>query len=225
MWTLAFFRSFRQSPDGYFFFSFLDNIIFPGWGCEPHAQPPAILEDQCFLSGLSPLAGWSQFGRVRISLFALAWLSRKNVAQESRRGRACTGLGRRKRYYPRLGSTHPLAGCAPSGPHTTPLTPPGGGRSRGTHEWRHLRENVKCFMVFCSFPHNRGVGGRISIVSLCHAWPGGPLSWFSLIVVFLSSRGKFPYYLKLGHYRLLAYSSSFIIQLSFPNSSRYILSN
>jgi hypothetical protein len=29
---------------------------FPGWGCQPHAQPPAILEGRCFLSGLSPLA-------------------------------------------------------------------------------------------------------------------------------------------------------------------------
>jgi hypothetical protein len=30
---------------------------------------------------LSPLAGWSQFESVRNSLFALAWLSRKNVAR------------------------------------------------------------------------------------------------------------------------------------------------
>jgi hypothetical protein len=29
---------------------------FPGRGCQPHAQPPAILEGRCFLSGLSPLA-------------------------------------------------------------------------------------------------------------------------------------------------------------------------
>jgi hypothetical protein len=29
---------------------------FPGWGCQPHAQPPAILEGRCFLSGLSLLA-------------------------------------------------------------------------------------------------------------------------------------------------------------------------
>jgi hypothetical protein len=26
---------------------------FPVWGCQPHAQPPAILEGRCFLSGLS----------------------------------------------------------------------------------------------------------------------------------------------------------------------------
>jgi type IV secretory pathway VirB2 component (pilin) len=29
---------------------------FPGWGFEPHAQFPAILEGRCFLSGLFPLA-------------------------------------------------------------------------------------------------------------------------------------------------------------------------
>jgi hypothetical protein len=29
---------------------------FPGWGYQPHTQPPAILEGRCFLSGLSPLA-------------------------------------------------------------------------------------------------------------------------------------------------------------------------
>jgi hypothetical protein len=29
---------------------------FPGWGCQPHAQHPAILEGRCFLSGKSPLA-------------------------------------------------------------------------------------------------------------------------------------------------------------------------
>jgi hypothetical protein len=34
---------------------------FPGWGCQPHAQPPAILDCRCFLSGPSPLADLSQF--------------------------------------------------------------------------------------------------------------------------------------------------------------------
>jgi hypothetical protein len=34
---------------------------FPGWSCQPHAQPPAILEGRCFLSGLSPLADYFQF--------------------------------------------------------------------------------------------------------------------------------------------------------------------
>jgi hypothetical protein len=33
-----------------------EQLNFPRWGCQPHAQPPAILEDRCFLSGLSPLA-------------------------------------------------------------------------------------------------------------------------------------------------------------------------
>jgi hypothetical protein len=51
---------------------FVTFFFFPGWGCQPHAQPPAILEDQCFLSGLSPLGGWFQFESVRNSLFALA---------------------------------------------------------------------------------------------------------------------------------------------------------
>jgi hypothetical protein len=97
--------------------------LFTEWGCQPHAQPPAILEDQCFLLGLSPLAGWSQFESVRNSLFTLAWLSRKNVAQESRRGRACIGLGRNRCHYLSFDSTHPPARYVPSGPHTTPLTP------------------------------------------------------------------------------------------------------
>jgi hypothetical protein len=41
-------------------------------GFHPHAQPLAILEDQYFLSGLSLLAGWSQFESVRNSVFARA---------------------------------------------------------------------------------------------------------------------------------------------------------
>jgi hypothetical protein len=101
------------------FWGFRNNDCFTGWGCQPHAQPPAILEDQRFLSGLSSLAGWSQFESVRNSLFALAWLSLKNVAQESRRGRACIGLGRNRWHYPSFDSTHPPARCVPSGPHTT----------------------------------------------------------------------------------------------------------
>ena len=35
---------------------FMNNSIFPGWGCQPHAQPPAILEDRCFLSGVVSLS-------------------------------------------------------------------------------------------------------------------------------------------------------------------------
>jgi hypothetical protein len=100
-----------------------NNDCFTGWGCQPHAQPPAILEDQCFLLGLSLLAGWSQFESVRNSLFNLAWLSRENVAQESWRGRACIGLGRNRWHYPSFDSTHPPARCVPLGPHTTRLTP------------------------------------------------------------------------------------------------------
>jgi hypothetical protein len=123
VWTLAFFRSFRQSSARCCVFSFRDNFFFPGWGLQPHAQPPAILDDQCFLSGLSLLVGWSQFGSVRNTLFALASLSRKNLAQESQRGRACIGLDRHKWPYPRFNSTHPPARCVPWGPHTTPLTP------------------------------------------------------------------------------------------------------
>jgi hypothetical protein len=38
-----------------------EQLIFLGWGCQPYAQPPAILEDRCFLSGLSPQADQSQF--------------------------------------------------------------------------------------------------------------------------------------------------------------------
>jgi hypothetical protein len=91
----------------FLFRGFCNNDCFTGWGCKPHAQPPAILEDQCFLLGLSPLAGWSQFESVRNSLFALAWLSRKNVSQESLRGRACIGLGRNRWHYPSFDSTHP----------------------------------------------------------------------------------------------------------------------
>jgi hypothetical protein len=45
---------------GYCFFRFRDKP-FPEWGCQPHAQPPAILEGRCFLSGLFPLADYSQF--------------------------------------------------------------------------------------------------------------------------------------------------------------------
>jgi hypothetical protein len=29
---------------------------FPGWGYQPHVQPPDILQGRCFLSGLSLLA-------------------------------------------------------------------------------------------------------------------------------------------------------------------------
>jgi hypothetical protein len=36
-------------------FRFCDKS-FPGWGCQPHAQPPATLEGWYSLSGLSPLA-------------------------------------------------------------------------------------------------------------------------------------------------------------------------
>jgi hypothetical protein len=60
VWTLAFFRSFRQSNRPAVASSVFVTIFFPGWGYQPHAQPPAILEDRCFLSGLSPLAGWPQ---------------------------------------------------------------------------------------------------------------------------------------------------------------------
>jgi hypothetical protein len=35
---------------GYCFFRFRDKS-FPRWRCQPHVQPPAILEGQCFLSG------------------------------------------------------------------------------------------------------------------------------------------------------------------------------
>jgi hypothetical protein len=48
---------------------------------------------------------------------------RKNVAQESRRGRACIELGRNRWYYPSFDRTHPPARCVPSVPHTTALTP------------------------------------------------------------------------------------------------------
>jgi hypothetical protein len=40
---------------GYFFFRFRDSLFQDGV-VSPHAQPPAILEGPCFLSGLSPLA-------------------------------------------------------------------------------------------------------------------------------------------------------------------------
>jgi hypothetical protein len=38
-----------------------EQLTFLGCGWQPHAQPPAFLEDRCFLSGLSPLADQSQF--------------------------------------------------------------------------------------------------------------------------------------------------------------------
>jgi hypothetical protein len=52
---LAFLRSFCQLSSSDCFFRFRDKS-YPGWGCQPHAQPSAILEGRCFLSGLSPLA-------------------------------------------------------------------------------------------------------------------------------------------------------------------------
>ena len=38
-----------------------EQLNFLGWSCQPHAQPPAVLKDRCFLLGLSPLADQSQF--------------------------------------------------------------------------------------------------------------------------------------------------------------------
>jgi hypothetical protein len=99
-------------------------VTFFRMGPSTPRPTPAILENQCFLSGLSRQSvGRSQFESVRNSLFALAWLSRKNVAQESRRGHACIRLGRHKWHYPRFDSTHSPVRCVLSGPHTTALTP------------------------------------------------------------------------------------------------------
>jgi hypothetical protein len=39
---------------------FVTMFFYLGWGFQPYAQPPAILEDRCFLSGLSPLADQPQ---------------------------------------------------------------------------------------------------------------------------------------------------------------------
>jgi hypothetical protein len=38
-----------------------EQLTFLGWGCQPYAQLPTILEDRCFLSVFSPLADQSQF--------------------------------------------------------------------------------------------------------------------------------------------------------------------
>jgi hypothetical protein len=97
--------------------------FFPWWSCRAQAQPLAILEGQCLLSWLSPLVGWSKFGSLRISLFALAWLSRNRRCPGVTTWCACIGLGRHKLHYPTFGRTHPPATYAPLGPYTTPLTP------------------------------------------------------------------------------------------------------
>jgi hypothetical protein len=55
-WVLASLRSFCQLKYPAIASSDFVTRVFPGWGCQPHAQPPAILEGRCFLSGLSPLA-------------------------------------------------------------------------------------------------------------------------------------------------------------------------
>jgi hypothetical protein len=70
---------------------------------------------------------------VRISLFALAWLSRINVAlawlsrinvaQEPWRGHACNGPGRNKCNYSSFVSIHLSARYIPSRPRTTPSIP------------------------------------------------------------------------------------------------------
>jgi hypothetical protein len=60
---------------------------------------------------------------VRISLFALAWLSRINVVQESWRGHACNRLGRNKWHYSSFVSIHLSARCIHSRPRTNPSTP------------------------------------------------------------------------------------------------------
>ena len=44
------------NPSGILFMVSEQLIFFIGWGCQPHAQPPAVLEGRCFLLGLSPLA-------------------------------------------------------------------------------------------------------------------------------------------------------------------------
>jgi hypothetical protein len=124
-------------------------IVLQGGVVNP-TPSPQLFWRKCFLSGLSPLAGWSQFESVRNSLFALAWLSCKNVAQESRRGHACIGLGRNRWHYPSFDSTHPSARCVPLGPHTTPSTPTviiqnvkKGGRLQALRGYStHLNKNV-----------------------------------------------------------------------------------
>jgi hypothetical protein len=55
-WALAFLRSFCQLSVRLLLLQISWQESFPGWGCQPNAQPPAILEGRCFLSGLSPLA-------------------------------------------------------------------------------------------------------------------------------------------------------------------------
>jgi hypothetical protein len=60
---------------------------------------------------------------VRISLFALAWLSRVNVAQEPWRGHACNGLGSNKWHYSSFVSIRLSAKCIPARPRTTPSSP------------------------------------------------------------------------------------------------------
>jgi hypothetical protein len=55
--------------------------------------------------------------------FALAWLSRINVAQEPWRGHAWNGLGGNKWHYSSFVSIHLSARCIPLKPRTTPSTP------------------------------------------------------------------------------------------------------
>jgi hypothetical protein len=110
VWTLTYFRSFSQSPAGCCFFSFHVTFFFPGWGCQPHAQTPATPEDQCFLSGLSPLAGRSQFGRSRTRFSPLHDLAVKTLPRSHDVDVQASDL---------VDSTHPAARCAPLGPHTT----------------------------------------------------------------------------------------------------------
>jgi hypothetical protein len=66
-WALAFLRSFCQLRIRLLLLQISWQQSFPGWD-HPHAQPPAIPEGRCFLSGLSPLAdnpnfkaSWSRF--------------------------------------------------------------------------------------------------------------------------------------------------------------------
>jgi hypothetical protein len=122
-WALAFLRSFCQLKYSAIASSDFVTRSFPRWGCQPQAQTSAISEGRCFLSGLSPLADYSQFQSVRISRFGLSWLSRINVAQEPWCEHASNGFGRNKWHYWSFVSLQLSAKCIASRPRTTPSAP------------------------------------------------------------------------------------------------------
>jgi hypothetical protein len=118
-------------------------IVLQGGVVNPTPNPQLFWRTSVFCRGCLPLAGWSQFESVRNSLFALAWLSRKNVAQESRRRRACIGLGTKRWHYPSFDSTHPPARCVPPGATYCPFDPPKYALFISWVFWRKNQESPK----------------------------------------------------------------------------------